>query len=156
MSPADWIAVALCAVAAGLESIAAGQGVKQRFAALTLPRWAPPLGVWIAIGVAYYVVCFMVLRRVLALPESSSRTAALALLLSILTINAYWNALFFRRRDLRTSFLTSAGYSVLAVLLWVLLWRIDVTAMLWLTLYIVYLPYANAFGYAVWQANTNS
>jgi tryptophan-rich sensory protein len=61
--------------------------------------------------------------------------------------------LFFRRRDPRLSFLAGAWYSVLAIALWLLLWRIDVRAMLWLTPYIVYLPYANAFGYAVWQAN---
>jgi hypothetical protein len=83
----SWIALALCAVGAGLEGIAAGSGVKQRFAALTLPRWAPPLSLWIALGVAYYVVCFMVLSRVL-LPPSAARTVALAFILLIMAINA--------------------------------------------------------------------
>jgi len=115
--------------------------VKQRFAALTLPRWAPPLRLWIAIGVAYYVVCFMVLSRVLNLPSSGTRTTALALILTIMAINAYWNVLFFRRCDPRRSFLAGAGDSALAVVLWFLLWRLDVRAMLWLTPYIVYLPY---------------
>jgi benzodiazapine receptor len=147
------IALTLCAVAAGLEGLAAGKGVKQRFAALTLPRWAPPLGLWIAIGVAYYIVCFMVLSRVLPVPSSRSRTIALVLILSIMLINAYWNVLFFRRRDLWQSFIAGALYSVLAIMLWLLLWRVDVPAMWWLTPYIAYLPYANAFGYAVWRSN---
>ena len=68
-------------------------------------------------------------------------------------LNACWNVLFFRRRDLRLSFIAGAVYSVLALVLWLLLWHLDVRAMLWLTPYIAYLPYANAFGYAVWQAN---
>jgi translocator protein len=147
------IALALCVSAAGLEGIAAGSGVKARFAALIQPRWAPPLRLWIAIGVAYYVVCFMVLSRVLTLPPSRSRTVALVLILSIMLINAYWNVLFFRRRDLWLSFVAGAAYSMLAVSLWLLLWRIDVRAMWCLTPYIAYLPYANAFGYAVWQSN---
>ena len=153
MLRAELIAGVLCALAASLEGLAAGSGVKQRFAMLALPRWAPPLPLWIAIGVAYYVICFMVLSRALTLPPSGSRAAALILVLSIMLINAYWNVLFFRRRDLRLSFIAGAWYSVLAVALWLLLWQIDVRAMLWLTPYIVYLPYANAFGYAVWRAN---
>ena len=153
MLHAELIAATLCAVAASLEGLAAGSGVKQRFSALTLPRWAPPLPLWIAIGVAYYVICFMVLRRALNLPPSGSRTVALILLLSVMLINTYWNVLFFRRRDLRLSFVAGAWYSLLTVALWVLLWRTDMSAMLWLTPYIVYLPYANAFGYAVWQMN---
>jgi tryptophan-rich sensory protein len=153
MARPELIALGLCVVAAGLEGIAAGNGVKQRFAALTLPRWAPPLGLWIAIGVAYYVICFMVLRSLLAMPSSGSRTTAVTLIVAIMLINAYWNVLFFRRRDLRLSFAASAVYSLLAVSLWLLLWRIEVKAMLWFTPYVVYLPYANAFGYAVWRAN---
>lgn len=147
------IALALCALAAGLEGIAAGSNVKERLAALAQPRWAPPLRLWIAIGVAYYVVCFMVLSRVLALPPDRSRTVALVLILLIMLVNAYWNVLFFRRRDQWLSFVAGAMYSVLAVVLWLLLWRIEMSAMVWLTPYIAYLPYANAFGYAVWQSN---
>jgi len=153
MARPELIALALCAVGVGLEGIATGSGVKQRFAALRLPAWAPRLGLWIAIGGAYYVVCFMVLSSVLTLPSSASRTTALTLMLSIMLINAVWNWLFFRSRDLWRSFLVGAVYSMLAVLLWLLLWRIEVRAMRWLTLYVVYLPYANAFGYVVWRAN---
>ena len=147
------IALTVCVLAAGLEGLAAGGGVRQRFAALSLPRWAPPLRLWIAIGVAYYAVCFMVLNRALTLSSSSSRTASIILILSIMLLNAYWNVLFFRRRDLLVSFIAGAVYSVLALVLWLLLWRLDVRAMLWFSPYILYLPYANLFGYAVWQAN---
>jgi tryptophan-rich sensory protein len=94
----------------------------------------------------------MVLSHVLALPASGSRTAALTLMLSIMLINAYWNWLFFRRRDLWLSFVAGAVYSM-PHRVWLLLWRIEVRAMLWLTPYSVYLVYANAFGYAVWRAN---
>ncbi len=149
----ELIALVVCAAAAALEGIAAGSGVKQRFETLTLPRWAPQLKVWVAIGLAYYVVCFMVLSHLLALRSSGSRAGALTLILTVMLINAYWNWLFFRSRNLWLSLVVSAGYSVVAASLWLLLWRIDVRAMLWLTPYLVYLLYANTFGYAVWRAN---
>jgi hypothetical protein len=62
-----------------------------------------------AIGAGYYVVCFMVLRSVLPLPSSGSRTAALTLMLSVMLINACWNWLFFRSRDLWLSFVVGAA-----------------------------------------------
>ena len=105
----ELIALALCAVAVGLEGIAAGRRVRRRLAALRCPPWAPGLGLWMAIGAGYYVVCFMVLRSVLPLPSSGSRTAALTLMLSVMLINACWNWLFFRSRDLWLSFVVGAA-----------------------------------------------
>jgi tryptophan-rich sensory protein len=156
VSRASLIALAVCAAAAGLEGVAAGHGVTQRFKALKMPRWSPPLSLWMVIGAAYYLVCFMVLTRLLTLPTSGQHTAAVVLLLAVMLINAYWNFLFFRRRDLRLSFLTSAVYSVAAVCLFVLLCQMDAMAAWWLSPYVAYLVYANAFGYGVWQANQDA
>jgi len=153
VSRASLIALAVCAVAAGLEGVAAGSGVRQRFAALRMPRWSPPLTLCMVIGAAYYLVCFMVLTRLFALPSSGRVTAALALLLAVMLVNAYWNFLFFRRRDLRLSFLAGAVYSVAAVGLFVFLCQLDAQAAWWPSPYVAYLVYANAFGYGVWQAN---
>jgi benzodiazapine receptor len=153
VSRASLIALAVCGVAAGLEGVAAGTGVRQRFAALRMPRWSPSLTLWIVIGAAYYLVCFMVLTRLLALPSSGQVTTAIALLLTVMLVNAYWNFLFFRRRDLRLSFLAGVVYSVTAVGLFVFLCQLDTPAAWWLSPYVAYLVYANAFGYGVWQAN---
>ena len=148
-----WIALVICGLAAALEGAWAGGGVKERFAALKMPRRAPSLGLWITIGVAYYVIYFIVLTRVLNLASSPARTFALTLIWAVLLMNGFWNLLFFRRRDLRLSFLAGLLYSVAAVWLLLLLMRLDSTAAAWLSPYAAYLPYANAFGYAVWKAN---
>ena len=119
-----------------------------------MPRWAPPLGLWIVIGFAYYVIFFIVLARTLSLPASRARTWALALIVTVLLVNGFWNFLFFRRRGLRLSFLAGVLYSVAAWSLWLLLMRLDLVAATWLSPYAAYLAYANAFGYAVWRGNT--
>jgi hypothetical protein len=58
------------------------------------------------IGFVYYVICFMLLFRLLAsrLP-TGSHVIALALLLAFMLVNAAWGWVFFRRKDLRVSFL---------------------------------------------------
>jgi translocator protein len=148
-----WVALLICALAATLEGVWAGGGVKQRFAALKMPRWAPPLGLWIVIGAAYYVIFFVVLARVLTLPPSPAQSVALGLIVTVLLVNGFWNFLFFRRRDLRLSFLAGVAYSAAALGLLLLLVQLDSTAAAWLMPYAAYLLYANAFGYAVWRAN---
>jgi hypothetical protein len=51
--------------------------------------------------VAYYGICFIVLRHLLA----GGFTVPLVLLGLVLLANAFWSILFFRWRDLRASFL---------------------------------------------------
>jgi hypothetical protein len=69
--------------------MAAGSGVRQRSAALRMPRWSPPPTLWMVIGAAYCLVCSMELTRLLALPSSSQVTTAAALLLNVMLVNAY-------------------------------------------------------------------
>ena len=112
MTQPSALALAICAAAAGLEAVLAGRGVKQRFIELRVPRLSPPLKVWITIGVAYYVICFVVLYRLLVLPQTSLRRAALGLVMIVLLANAVWNFLFFRLRSLRLSFIAGVFYSL--------------------------------------------
>src|SRR5262245_31317765 len=119
------LALLVCAVAAILEGIAAGRGVRQRFGELSMPQFSPPLRAWVVIGVAYYVVCFTVLYRLLLLSGAGLRTVGLILILLILLANAVWNYLFFRRRSLRLSFGVSVPYSAVAVVLLAILFKLD-------------------------------
>lgn len=147
------LALAICMGAAGLEGVLAGQGVQQRFAVLRLPRLSPPLRIWIVIGVAYYAICFVVLYRLLVLPPTGRRTAAICLVLTVLLVNAFWNYLFFRLRSLRLSFVASVVYAVVALGLLPLLYQLDRVAAWCLLPYALYLSYANWWGYALWRAN---
>lgn len=143
----------ICALAAGLEGVLAGRGIKQRFAELRLPRYSPPLWGWILIGVAYYVICFAVLYRLLGLPTTALRNTALALVVTVLLANALWNYFFFRRRSVFLAFLLGLPYSVVAVALFACLMRLDRTTAFWWLPYVVYLFYASAIGYGLWKLN---
>lgn len=152
------IAFVLCVVAAALESVAAGGGVKARFAQLRLPRLSPPLTVWIAIGVGYYVMCFVILSRLLAAPlvNSAMGRVALGLTCALMLANAAWGLLFFRRRNLRASFLAFPPYVVLTLALGAALLRVDRIAAMILAPYLLYLVYATWWGYRLWRLNEPS
>jgi tryptophan-rich sensory protein len=147
------IALATCVVAAAVEGVAAGSSFRQRLAQLRLPRFSPALPVWVLIGVAYYIIAGTVLYRVLGLPPSGRRLAAVWLLLAILGINAIWNYFFFRRRSLGSSFLLGLLYSLLALVLCITLFGLDSVAGLVFLPYVVYLLYANIWTYGVWRLN---
>ena len=85
----------ICTGAAVLESVLAGRGVRKRLASLRMPPYSPPFALWLVIGLAYYAICFIVLRHLL----TGGFTISLGLLVLILLANAFWNVLFFRWRD---------------------------------------------------------
>ncbi len=147
------LTLAICGGAAILEGLMAGHGVRRRFAELRMPKLSPALAVWSVIGVAYYLIYGVVLYRLLVLPRSGLQTAALTLVLIVLLANAFWNHLFFRVQSLGLSLALSAVYSFVALVLLALLMQLDRAAAWCLSAYIAYLPYANWWGYAVWQAN---
>jgi tryptophan-rich sensory protein len=147
------LTLAICAGAALLEGLMAGRGVRQRFTQLRLPRLSPSLTVWSVIGAAYYLIHAVVLYRLLWLPPTGLRAAALSLTLIVLFANAFWNYLFFRVRSLGQSLVVSVVYSLAALVLLSLLIRLDQIAAWSLSPYVGYLPYANWWGYAMWRAN---
>lgn len=106
------------------------------------------------IGAAYYGICFTILYRLLAstLP-SSKRRVAFILALMFMAANAAWGLLFFRRKDLRASFLAFFPYGLVTLLLVLVLTSIDATSAWLLTPYLVYLGYALWWAHRVWVLN---
>ena len=148
------VSAAICAGAAALEGVAAGRDVRARFAELQQPRFSPPLAMWIAIGLGYYVVCFVVLQRLLSLDSASTqRTVALGLLIAAMLINAAWGWPVFRLKNMRASYLTYLPYGIIILALATLLLRIDPGSALVLLPYLVYLIYAAWWGRALWRLN---
>lgn len=147
-------ALAMCLVSAALEGLAAGRRVRQRFAELLLPRYSPPLLLWIVIGLLYYAVCFFIGYRLLSGGVGwSPRGVAFALLLLLMSINVLWNVVFFRRKNLHASYFGFWPYVIVAVALLVVLWYTDVRAAWALVPYVIYLGYATWWGYRLWQLN---
>ena len=147
---ATLLALVICIAAAALEGALAGSGVRQRLAALRMPRYSPPFPLWLLIGLAYYTICFIVLRQVLA----QSFTFPLVLLIVILLANALWSILFFRWRDLRASFIAFIPYAALVAALVVSLVRSYPFGAVLFSCYCAYLLYATWWGYRLWLLNT--
>ena len=137
-------AAAICVGAAALEGLCAGPGVRGRLEALRQPAVSPPFAGWVAIGIAYYVICFTVLFRLLRTEPSTRRAAALAATAVLLAANAAWSLAFFRWKSLGAGAAILLAYAALAVGLESLLIGIDGTAAGVFAVYVVYL------GYAIW------
>ena len=60
------LGVIICAAAAVLEGVLAGEGVRQRLARLRMPPYSPPFALWLVIGFLFYAMCFVILRHVLS------------------------------------------------------------------------------------------
>jgi benzodiazapine receptor len=149
------VALALCLGGALLEGLCAGLGVRQRLEELKSPSFSPPLWAWYAIGVVYYVIVFVCAYRILqhSAPELF-RNAALILLVAVVVLNALWNLLFFRAKNLRATFFFSLSYSIVAIACWYCLLRLDALAASVLGVYAVYLLYATVWGYRLWRINS--
>lgn len=155
MARAFFLAAAACVVAALLEAVFAGRGVRRRMAGLRWPSYSVPFSAWVVIGGVYYVICFAVLTR-LILATSPLRTIAFLLLGIVMLVNALWNVFFFRTGNLRHAFLVGLVYSATALVLLLALWRVDAVAASCFSPYFIYLFYANVWGYRVWQLNRQS
>jgi translocator protein len=147
---ATLLALLICIAAAALEGVFAGSGVRQRLASLRMPPYSPPLSVWLLIGITYYVICFIVLRQLLA----RSFTLPIVLLVLVLLANAFWSVLFFRWRDLRVSFIGFLPYALLVAALVVSLVRSYPFGAVLFMCYCAYLLYATWWGYRLWLVNT--
>ena len=150
------IAAAICAVAALLEGIAAGSGVRQHLTTLRQPRWALPFAAWLLVGGLYYLLCFAVLFRLLALPPSYRRTFALTTIVVLMVANAGFNVIFFRRRNLFASFVFFLPYSAVAIALFVQLLVLEPATAAIFGPYLLYFIYATAWGYHVWRLNRHA
>ena len=96
------LGVIICASAAVLEAVLAGNGARQRLAQLRMPPYSPPFALWLVIGFLFYAMCFVILRHVLSMAlVSLSQIFALVLTVVLLLANAFWSVLFFRWCDLR-------------------------------------------------------
>ena len=147
---ATLLALLICIGTAALEGALAGSGVRQRLASLRLPSYSPPIRAWLAIGLVYYAICFIVLRHLLA----GSFTPSLALLVLVLLANAFWGVVFFRWRDLRASFIAFIPYAALVATLVVSLTGSYPLGAVLLMCYCAYLLYAVWWGYRLWILNT--
>jgi tryptophan-rich sensory protein len=144
---AGWLLVAFAAAALGaIASVDAGEFYLQ----LQRPAWAPPAWlfgpVWTVLYALMGVSAWLVWRR-------RRFTSAHLLFLAQLAVNALWSWLFFAWKQGALAFIE-------ALLLWLLIaataaafWRLHRAAALLLVPYLLWVSFAVALTYAVWQHN---
>ena len=148
------ISLGICLVAAVLEGLCAGKGVKEYFGKLKFPRYSAPLWVWYIIGGVYYLVFFFVIYRILRHNTDHVLTqATLVFILFMMVLNALWNYVFFRAQNLFVSFIVASLFPLLDVFLLILLIELDKLAAWALVPYLIYRVYGVWWGYGFWKAN---
>ena len=151
------ISLMICILAATLEGVCAGKHVKSYFAELRWPRYSAPLWVWYIIGGLYYLIFCFVIYRVLRIDsESILRPAVLGLILFMMVVNALWNYVFFRARNLFVAFIGASLFPILDITLFFCLLWLDSIAAWSLLPYLLYRLYALWWGYGLWKLNGRS
>jgi benzodiazapine receptor len=145
-----WLAVTFLAAAAGsIASIEAGAF----YAQLVRPEWAPPPGLFGPVWSVLYALMGMAAWLVWRVGGFRNARTALVLFLVQLVVNALWSWLFFAWH---------LGALALAdvLLLWVLVaatavafWRIRPLAGALLVPYLLWVGFAAALNFSVWQLN---
>jgi benzodiazapine receptor len=150
------LSLIICTAAAVLEGALAGKDARQRLEQLRMPPYSPPFALWLVIGFLFYAMCFVILRYLLSTGlVFSSQVFALVLTVVLLLANAFWSVLFFRWRDLRSSFVAFIPYTVvIAVLVALLVSNYLFGAVLFMC-YGIYLVYATWWGYRLWLLNNS-
>ena len=143
-----------CVIAAALEGVCAGKNVKSYFAELRWPPYSAPLWVWYIIGGLYYAIFFFVIYRVLRHAGDSVLTSAvLTLIFFMMAVNAVWNYIFFRARNLFLSVVVASLFPIMDVALLICLIQLDKVAAWSLVPYLLYRIYALWWGYGLWKIN---
>ena len=148
------ISLGTCVIAAVLEGLCSGKGVKEYFAKLKFPRYSAPLWVWYIIGGLYYLIFFYVIYRVLRQNTRDSLTqATLGFIVFMMVLNALWNYVFFRAQNLFVSFVVASLFPLLDLVLLILLINLDTVAAWALVPYLLYRVYGVWWGYGFWKEN---
>jgi translocator protein len=147
---AAWLGVTFIAAAIGsIASINAGPFYQQ----LTRPDWAPPAAVfgpaWTVLYTLMGIAAWLVWRR----GGFRAAQAPLVLYLVQLGFNALWSWLFFAWRLGALAFAEILLLWVLIVATVVTFWRVRALAAALLVPYLLWVSFASALSYAIWQLN---
>jgi tryptophan-rich sensory protein len=109
-----WKALAFTGLAAGAAALvgtlsAEPRDMRRYYRRLDKPSFAPPAKVFGPVWGVLYPAIALSGARVLAAPASPARSAAIALWLSQMVLNAAWTPLFFARKDARAALADIAG-----------------------------------------------
>jgi tryptophan-rich sensory protein len=142
------ITVASTVVAATVGNLLIPKPALAWFRGLSWPRWLVPYPVFIAVGIAYYLMIATVLYRALDRSDTSATVWALV----VIVANEAWNAIFFGLRSTLGGFIGIVAFTApLAVLLTAVV-EDDLSVVL-LAGYAAWVGYDVAWTFALWRRN---
>lgn len=144
--------VGLCFVASGLGAIASVQA-KSFYGELSQPSWAPPSSVFAPVWTALYLMMAIAAWQFWRSGGFAKNRNALFLFLGQLAVNAIWSWLFFAWQLGAWAFFDIVILWVLLVATIVAFWRVSVLAGALLIPYLLWVSFAAALNYSVWQLN---
>ena len=148
-----WLVITFVAAAiGGAASVNAGSFYTQ----LVLPEWAPPSWmfgpVWTVLYVAMGIAAWLIWRA----DGFRAVRGALTLFLAQLALNALWSWLFFGWHRGALAFADIVLLWVLIIATLIAFWRVRALAGWLLVPYLLWVSFASALNYAVWQLNPQS
>lgn len=147
---AGWLALVFIAGAIGAW---ASVGAASFYGELTRPAWAPPAAVFGPVWTALYITMGIAAWLVWREGPSPVIRRALVLFGVQLVLNVLWSWLFFGWRLGAAAFLDIIVLLVLIVTTMVAFWRIKPLAGALLIPYLLWVGFASALNYSVWQLN---
>ena len=153
-----WKALALTGLVAGAAALIGNLSAEPRemrryYRRLDKPSFAPPAKVFGPVWGVLYPAIALSGARVLAAPASPARSAAIALWLSQMVLNAAWTPLFFGRKDSRAALADIAGVLALTMAYTVAAGRIDKPAAALAVPYTGWIAFAGALNQGIVARN---
>ena len=146
------ICIAVCLGAAGLGSIMTTPALRPWYASLRKPNWSPPnwlfAPVWTILYVSMAVAAWLVWRMV-GLASLSMRVFLVQLLLNI-----SWSAVFFKFRSPGPAFAEIVLLWLAILATFIEFWRVIPAAGWLLFPYLIWVAFAAALNFSIWQLNT--
>ena len=143
------IGAASIVASAFLEGVLAGASPLKRLGALQQPWWAPPMWVWVVIGIVWYAICFVAVSRLIG----SSSLLSLVLLGVLMLGNVVANVPLFRMGRLDLAFYYLVPYWIVLAAFIASIWKIDAVSAALFCAYAAYQLYAAAWSYRLWAMN---
>ncbi len=147
---AAWLTISFITAAIGsAATIRAGEFYTQ----LIRPEWAPPPSVFGPVWTVLYIMMGVAAWLVWRVDGFRAARTALTLFLVQLVVNAFWSWFFFGWQMGAFAFVNILVLWVLIVATIIAFWRIKPAAGALLVPYLLWVSFAGALNYAVWQLN---
>jgi translocator protein len=132
----------------------AGDAVTSWYPSLRKSRLVLPLWAFLPVAALYYLMCGVILFRLLArVAPSRERRTALTQLITMMAANEGWNYLMFGRRSPRAGLVGMIGFAGLTISLLRALRRADPRSATLLWPYLAWLGYDLIYAYELWRLN---